>query len=136
EEAGQLPQARAVYQELIHSYPSSLRAREATLRVAELLVKDNQTAAVPVLLKNLAAKDDAAALAITARAAEQMSDPKRALAAYRRIYFFAPAAEESAEAAKAIARLGSTTAPGTIDEARERAERLYGARRFDDAVQA
>jgi tetratricopeptide (TPR) repeat protein len=118
EQAGQIPQARAVYQELIHSYPSSLRAREATLRVAELLIKDNQAAAVPLLLKNLAAKDDAAALLLTARAAEQVSDPARALAAYRRLYFFAPAAEEGAQAANAFARLGSSTSPGSIEEAR------------------
>ena len=73
-----------------------------------LLLKDGQTAAVPVLLKNLIAKDDAAALLSTARAAEQVSDPTRALAAYRRLYFFAPPAEESAEAANAITRLEGT----------------------------
>src|SRR6266542_3856500 len=136
EQGGQIPQARAVYQELIYSYPSSLRAREATLEVAELLLKDGQAAAVPVLLKDLSGKDDAAALLSTARAAEQVSNPTRALAAYRRLYFFAPAAEESAEAANAITRLGSSISPGNVEEANQRAERLYGAHRFDDAVQA
>jgi len=34
---------------------------------------------------------------------------------------FAPSAEESSEAAKAIQRLGSSTAPASVDEARERA---------------
>ncbi|HZE73622.1 MAG TPA: transglycosylase SLT domain-containing protein [Pyrinomonadaceae bacterium] len=136
EQAGQLLPARSVYQELIYSYPSSLRTHEATLRVAELLLRDNQTAAVPLLLKDLAANDDAAALLLTGRAAEQLSDSTRALAAYRRLYFFAPSAEESSEAAKAIQRLGSTTAPASVDEARERADRLFSARKFADALQA
>src|SRR5262249_12014362 len=111
-------------------------ARDATLRIAELLLKENQSSAVPLALKPLVAKDDGAALLLAGRAAEQVSDSTKALAAYRRLYFFAPAAEESAEAAKAIARLGSNTSPGNVDEARERADRLYSGKKFADAVQA
>ena len=136
EQAGQLPQARAVYQELIYDYPASLRTGEATLRVGELLLRDNQAAAVPVLLKDLTGKDDGAALFLSGRASEQLSDSTRALAAYRRLYFFAPATDESSEAAKAIARLGSSTSPANVDEARERADRLFNARKFFDALQA
>ncbi len=136
DQAGKTLEARSIYQELIYQYPSSLRARDATLRIAELLLKENQSSAVPLALKPLVAKDDGAALLLTARAAEQVSDSSKALAAYRRLYFFAPAADESAEAAKALVRLGSNTSPTNIDEARERADRLYNARKFNDAVQA
>ena len=58
-------------------------------------------------------QNDAAALLATAKAYEQSSDQNRALASYRRLYFFAPASTESAEAATAITRLGSTTSPAT-----------------------
>jgi soluble lytic murein transglycosylase len=136
EQAGQLSQARAVYQELINQYPSSIRTREATLRVADFLIKDGQAAAVPVLLKNLAAKDDATALLASGKASEQSSDPAKALAAYRRLYFFAPASDEVTEAARSIERLGSTTSPATEEEARERADRLYNQKRYADAVTA
>jgi soluble lytic murein transglycosylase len=136
EQAGQGLQARALYQELIREYPSSLRSREAALRAADLLIKDGQAAAVPLLLKNLAAQDDATALLVTARAAEQNSDSTRALAAYRRLYFFAPAADEAADSARAIERLGSSTSPATDEEAKERADRLFNARRYSDAYAA
>jgi soluble lytic murein transglycosylase len=134
EQAARTQEARAVYQELIQSYPTSLRARDAALRVADLLMKAGDAAAVPLLLKDLAAANDAAALLATAKAYEQTSDPTRALGSYRRLYFFAPEAAESADAATAITRLGSTTSPATAEEAITRADRLYTAKKFADAL--
>lgn len=136
EQAGKAREARAVYQQLVQEHPSSLRAREAALRAAGLLVKAAETSAVPLLLKDLAASDDAAALLATARAYEQTSDPTRALAAYRRLYFFAPAADEAAEAATVITRLQSTLSPASVEEAMTRADRLFAAKKFNDAVTA
>ncbi len=71
-----------------------------------------------------------------AKANEQTSDQNRALASYRRLYFFAPASRESAEAATAITRLGSTVSPASVEEAITRADRLYTARKFTDALAA
>ena len=136
EQAGKTAEARAVFQQLLQEHPSSLRAREATLRAANLLVKSGENAAVPLLLKNLVANDDAAALLATAKAYEQTSDPTRALASYRRLYFFAPASEEAAEAATAITRLESTLSPASEEEAITRADRLSAAKRFNDALTA
>jgi soluble lytic murein transglycosylase len=136
EQAGKTQEARAVYQELMQSYPTSLRARDAALRAADLLSKAGDVAAVPLLLRDLAQADDAAALLLTAKAYEQTSDRTRALAAYRRLYFFAPEAAESAEAATAIARLGSTTSAATTEEAITRANRLYSAKKYADALTA
>lgn len=136
EQAGRAQEARAVYQELMQSHPASLRARDAALRVAELMAKSGDGAAVPLLLKNLAEANDAAALLATGKAYEQSSDQNRALAAYRRLYFFAPESAESAEAATAITRLGSTTSPASTEEAITRADRLYTAKKFADALTA
>ena len=136
EQAGKPQEARAIYQELIQSYPTSLRARDAALRAADLMTKAGQAAAVPLLLKNFAESKDAAALLATAKAYEQSSDPTRALAAYRRLYFFAPESAESAEAAPAITKLGSTTSPATTEEAITRADRLYTSKKFADAFTA
>jgi len=136
EQAAKPAEARAIYQQLIQEHPSSLRAREAALRAANLLVKSGETAAVPLSLKDLVATDDAAALLATAKAYEQTSDPARALASYRRLYFFAPASDEAAEAATAITKLGSTPSPATVEEAITRADRLYSAKKFGDAVAA
>ena len=136
EQAGKTAQARAIYQQLIQEHPSSLQSREATLRAANLLVKNGEAAAVPLLVKELAANDDAAALLATAKAYEQVSDSTRALAAYRRLYFFAPASDEATEAATAIPRLSSTLSPGSVEEAIPRADRLYSAKKFNDALAA
>jgi peptidoglycan lytic transglycosylase len=136
EQAGKTPEARAVYQELMQSYPASLRARDAALRAADLMTKAGEVAAVPLLLKDFAQADDPAALLLTAKAYEQTGDQTRALAAYRRLYFFAPESTESAEAGTAITRLGSTASPATTEEAITRAQRLYNAKKYTDAYAA
>ncbi|HZM99542.1 MAG TPA: tetratricopeptide repeat protein, partial [Pyrinomonadaceae bacterium] len=136
EQAGKTAEARAVYQQLMQEHASSMRAREAALRAADLLSKGGDAAAVPLLLKDLAAANDAAALLATAKAYEQTSDQNRALASYRRIYFFAPESDESAEASTAITKLGSTLSPASVEEAITRADRLYSAKKFNDALTA
>jgi len=136
QQAGKTQEARAVYQQLIQEHPSSLRAREAALRAADLLMKNGEAAAVPLLLRDLAQADDAAALLASAKAYEQTPDRTRALAAYRRLYFFAPAADEAAEAPASITKLESTTSPATVEEAITRADRLYAAKKFNDALAA
>jgi soluble lytic murein transglycosylase len=136
EQAGTVAEARAVYQELMQQYPTSLRAREAALRAADLMMKGSDAAAVPLLLKDFIQGDDAASLLAAAKAYEQSSDQNRALATYRRLYFFAPESTESAEAATSITRLGSTTSPASTEEAITRADRLYSAKRFADALTA
>jgi soluble lytic murein transglycosylase len=136
EQAGKLPEARAAYEKLLDDYPGSTRARETTLRIANILMRTGNVAAVANELKDLAAKDDPAALLLTAQAAEQTSDSTRALSAYRRLYFYAPAAKESADAATAISRLGSSLSPAKADEGIARADKFYEAKRFSDASQA
>ena len=136
EQAGKLPEARAAYEELLSDYPGSTRTRETTLRLASILMRSGSVTAVANQLKDLSARNDPAALLLIARAAEQASDSTRALSAYRRLYFYTPAATESADAATAITRLGSAVAPANSDEAIARADKFYEAKRFSDASQA
>jgi soluble lytic murein transglycosylase len=137
EKAGRRAEARAAFEELARDYADSLRAREAVVRAGQLLMQDGQAAGVPLEVKRLADADDAEALLLTGKAYEQGGDQLKALAAYRRLYFYAPASvEREAEAAAALARLGSTNAPANADEATARAERLFKAKRYADAVAA
>src|SRR5207253_2181860 len=73
---------------------------------------------------------------LTAKAYEQTGDSTRALAAYRRIYFFAPASAEAQEAATALTGLNSALSPTTAEEAISRAEKLFAAKRFSEAFDA
>lgn len=136
EQAGRATEARAAYEQLARDYPSSTRARGAILRVGEMVMQSGEAAAAPLLVNSLAEKNDAAAMLLTAKAYEQTNDPTRALAAYRRLYFYAPASAESLEAATAIARLNSTTSPTSNEEALARADKLFEAKRYDDAAGA
>ena len=144
EQANRHVEARAAYEQLARAYPHSLRARDAVLRDAQMLLQDGQAAAVPVALQQLQArddaivvmKDDAAALLLRAKAYEQMGDTTRALAAYRRIYFFWPSSAEAAEAAASVTRLNSSTAPANSEEALARAQKLLAAKRFGEAYDA
>src|SRR5216684_1200494 len=129
-------EARAAYEQLARDYPTSLRAREAMLHDAQMLIDDAQPAAVPVALKQLVAKDDGAALLLTAKAYEQTGDSTRALASYRRIHFFAPASAEAAEAATSLTRLSSSTVPANAEEASARAAKLFAAKHFAEAFDA
>jgi soluble lytic murein transglycosylase len=135
EKTGRRAEARAALEEIARDYADSLRARDAAIHAAELMAQDGQQSGVPVALKKLASDDDAAALLLTAKAYEQSGDQLKALAAYRRLYFYAPVSSVSeAEAAAAFARLGSTGAPANADEATTRAEKLFKAKRYADAV--
>jgi soluble lytic murein transglycosylase len=136
EQLSRRTEARADYEKLARDYPTSMRAGHALRRDAEMLMEDNQAAAVPVLLKQLDEKDDAAALLLTAKAYEATGDSTRAFASYRRIYFYSPAASESVEAEAKLTQLNSTTAPATNAEAVTRADKLFEARRYSDAVNA
>ena len=136
EQANRHVEARAAYEKVARDYPNSLRARDAMLQDARLFMQDGQAAAIPVALKQLSAKDDAAALLLTAKAYEQTGDSTRALAGYRRIYFFAPSSAEAAEAATSITRLNSATTAASAEEATARAERLFAAKHFGEAYDA
>jgi soluble lytic murein transglycosylase len=135
-QANRRGEARSTYEQLARDYPGSIRARDAMLHDAQMLLQDGQAAAVPVALKQLAAKEDAAALLLTAKAFEQTGNSTSALASYRRIYFFAPASAEAAEAASSITRLSSTTSPANSEEAQTRAEKLFAAKHFGEAFDA
>jgi len=136
EQNGRTAEARALYAQIARDYPDSLRAREATLDAASIMSASGDAAGAIRILETLADKDDGAALLLTARAHEQASDPTRALRFYRRAYFYAPASSQSAEAAIALTRLGSNTAPAAAEEALARADRLYYAKKFSEAAPA
>ena len=136
EQANRRAEARAAYEKLARDFPNAMRARDALLRVAQMLSQDGQAAAVPAMLKPLVEKNDATALLLSAKAYEQSGDSTRALANYRRLYFYASTSGEASEAASAITRLGSSTAPADGEEANRRAIALFSTQRWAEAYDA
>jgi len=71
------------------------------------------------------------------RVAQQLGDTALAREAYRTVHYEYPLASESAEAAKALAALGSIAPPDSAPSADlARAQRLYAGGRYSDARQA
>src|SRR6185312_17049747 len=103
---------------------------------ANLALQAGDAASAISALGELVAKNDAGALTLTAKAYEQKGDTSNALAAYRRVYFFAPASADGPTAVAAITRLSGNTAAGTAQEALARADRLFEARRYVEAFDA
>jgi soluble lytic murein transglycosylase len=136
EQAGRRVEARAAYEKLVRDFPGSLWARESSLRNAKMLLEDGQAAAVPIVLKSLAAKDDGGALSLIAKAYQQTGDQTRALANYRRLYFYAGGHPDADLAKAALARLNSSTTPANAEEATTRAEKLFAVKRYSDAYDA
>src|SRR5262249_39267232 len=136
EQANRRVEARAAYEKLARDFPNALRARDALLKVAQFLMQDGQASAVPLMLKPLLEKNDSTALLVAAKAYEQSGDSTRALANYRRIYFYAATSSEASDAASAITRLGSSTSPATAEEAIARATGLFSAQRSAEAYDA
>jgi soluble lytic murein transglycosylase len=136
EKANQSDQARSVYEQLNHDYPNSLKVRDSILREGNILAQSGRANLVPDAVRALTDRDDGAALLLAAKAFEQNGDSTRALGAYRRIYFYASASPEAAEAETAMGRLSSPTVAGSAEEAITRAERLYDGKRFKDASDA
>ncbi|MDQ3135143.1 MAG: lytic transglycosylase domain-containing protein [Acidobacteriota bacterium] len=134
--AGRRVEARAAYEQLAREFPASLRARDAILRGAELTLQDNQAAAVPLLVKKLIDADDGAALLLAAKAYAQQGDTTRARAAYRRLYFYAPATDEAAATRLALTNSNAGVVPANPGEAVTRADELYAARRYAEAATA
>src|SRR2546430_15852585 len=125
EQAGRRVEARATFEKLARDYPSSLRGTEALVRNANLLLQAGEASAVPVVLKDAIAKDDPSALLLSAKSQEQQNQSALAVAAYRRLYFYAPASAESANAPAALTRLGSSIVPANAEELSAPADRLY-----------
>lgn len=136
ERAGRRTEARAAFEEIAREYPNGLRARDAVLRGAQIALQDGAAAAVPLLVRTLAERDDGAALLLTAQSHDQTGDAARARAAYRRIYFYAPASPESAEAVSRLGLAPNASIEGTADEMIARANKLYEARRWREALAA
>ncbi|HYX27647.1 MAG TPA: transglycosylase SLT domain-containing protein [Pyrinomonadaceae bacterium] len=136
EQAGRRVEARATYEKLARDFQSSLLARESSLRDARMLLEENQATAVPVVLKSLAAKDDGSALFLIGKAYEQSGDTTRALANYRRAYFYAGGHPDALEAKAALIRLNSSIVAANAEEATKRADDLFQVKNFSDAYDA
>jgi soluble lytic murein transglycosylase len=119
-------------------YATSLKAREAKLRAAEVAVAAGDPNTAIEELSKMSEPPDAGALLIIAQAEEARGKTEQAIAGYRRIYYDLPATTSSVSAEARLSALGASpkTRPGSFEEERARCESIFGARHYGDAAAA
>ena len=132
--AGKSPEAAAVFEKLLTQFPDSLRTRDAKLGLAQIRANASEIERVSSVLSDLIQRNDAAALLILAQVSERAGRLPEAIAAYRRIYFYAPASNEAADAETSLKRLAIDVNSPTLDENLARANGFYQAKKFAEAA--
>lgn len=136
--AGATSDARRDFGSVHNDQATSLKAREAKLRAAEVAVAAGDPNTAIKELSKMAEASDAAALLITAQAEEARGKTERAIAGYRRIYYDLPATTASVSAESRLASLGASPKdrPGSFETERARCESLFEARQYGEAAAA
>jgi peptidoglycan lytic transglycosylase len=113
------------------SFPDSLLIRDAHLVYADALLEEGRAPeAAAVLEKDRAPVRSDIELAI-GRAYQAAGEPKKAVSAFRNVYFNLPTSFEADAAGAELHRLGIS---GSVAERRTRAELLFKAKRYSDAA--
>jgi len=134
--AGNHAEAMNAFKTLLQAYPDSIRARDAKIGWATSALASGKATDVPGFLIDLTEKNDADALLVTAKAYEAQGSQPEAVKYYRRTYFIAAGSVPAKEAEAKLSSLSQPLIPQTADEATERAEQLYRARNYVEAVNA
>ncbi|MFY9607036.1 MAG: transglycosylase SLT domain-containing protein [Blastocatellia bacterium] len=136
--AGANSDARRDFGAVYADHATSLKAREAKLRAAEVAVAAGDPNTAIKELSKMAEASDAAALLITSQAEEARGKTEQAIAGYRRIYYDLPATTASVSAEARLAALGASPKdrPGPFEKERARCDSIFEARQYGEAAAA
>ncbi|MBA3769685.1 MAG: transglycosylase SLT domain-containing protein [Blastocatellia bacterium] len=132
--AGTHAEAMTVFAKLVDEHKDSVRFREAKLGWAESAIASGRAAEVPVYLTDLAARNDSAALLLTAKAYEAQGAQGESLKSYRRVYFFAAGTGAAKEAEGKLTSLGQSLQPLDDIEHLTRAESFLVQKNYRQAA--
>lgn len=136
QKAGNHGEALKSFEELIKDSPDSVRLRDAKLAWANSAIQEGIAVEVPAFLIELTGKNDADALLATAKAYEAQGSQPEAIKYYRKAYFFAAGSTTAKEADTKLVSLGQPLMPQTADEQIARADKLFSAKNYAEAVTA
>lgn len=136
--AGANGDARRDFGAVYTEHATSLKAREARLRAAEVAVAAGDPNTAIKEVSKMAEASDAAALLISAQAEEARGRTEQAIAGYRRIYYELPATTAGVKAEGRLAALGASPKdhPGSFEEERARCESFFEAKQYGEAAAA
>lgn len=136
--AGSRKEALRDYREVYTRYADSIKARESRLKAAEMMLGLNDANGAIKALADLTEARDADALYWTGQAHEALGQKDRAVSLYRKIYFETPATTARVKAETRLGALGVLPKdnPGSFDDERARADRLFESKQYNDAARA
>lgn len=132
-QTNQRAEAEKFYADYADDYADSFLARDAAIVRGENLLADGKFPETVAALKDLAAKNDGSALALTAQAYLKSGDNTNADSTYRRLYFYAPA-HEATQAW--FAQKGLVPVAANATEAYALADGWFTAKRYKEAADA
>ncbi len=136
---GRAPEAEAQLMKLWQTYPNSIHARSALLEAARSALDRGEAMRAIARVAPLAEAGDVSALLLQAEGYEKLGQTERAIRLYERIHFDLPPVRESARARERLLRLGIVVDDVVRygrERVRGRADRLYEAGAYEEAVQA
>jgi soluble lytic murein transglycosylase len=135
---GSRKEALRDYTQVYSKYADSLKAREARLRSAEMMMGLNDAGGAIRELAPMVDEKDGEAIFLTAQAYEATGNNDQAVKLYRKIYYETPATAASPKAEARLAALGASVKDhaASFDEERARADRLFEAQQYWGASQA
>jgi len=133
QKTGNHSEAMKVFENLLLDFPDSIRSRDAKLAWANLAIQTGRSNDVPTFLSELNEKNDGYALLATAKAFEAKGVQPEAIKYYRQTYFFAAGSDAAKDAETILTSLAQPLTPQDADEQKARAERLFDAKKWQEA---
>jgi soluble lytic murein transglycosylase len=136
--AGRPGDAIRDYKALPARFPESLMRHDSIIEAARASIGIGDPQGAIKLLSRMADESDADALLVTAQAYEAARNNPQAIELYRRVYYGNPATPAAEQAAEGLAGLGVGVAdhPGTADQIQSRADSLFKANQYAEALKA
>ena len=136
--AGSRKEALRDYKELYARYADSIKAREARLKAAEMMIELNDANGAIKALSTMAEAADADAIYLTGLAYEALGQNNKAVGLYRQLYYELPATTARVKAESRLAALNAAPKdnPGSFESEKTRADRLFESKQYGDAARA
>jgi soluble lytic murein transglycosylase len=125
------------YTNLFTKFADSLKARDARLRAAEMMIGLGDGKGAIKALAEMVEAQDANAMFVTAQAYETSGQTDKAVSLYRTIYYDIAATTASPKAEERLVALGASPKdnPAPFDTEKKRADNLFEAKQYWDAAQ-
>lgn len=135
-ETGRMKEAVEIFNRLIKNYPHSLRIKDAKLLASESLLQLGMPSEALSSIEDLVRENEPSALLLAARSYRALGDIQRAWKFYRLTIWQGLDKDESIKASTELSSMGLSSDVQTQEEALMKADKLFEAKRYEEALRA